>query len=76
MDLFKERLKIVWNKVKVRETLIYLVILMASVIIVFNDALYKIFVWGLASALGSILLVIIVCGIYWLFIESFRKGDK
>ena len=74
MDLFKERLKIVlyclWG-------LIFAIMLFGFIwLISLSKFLVLFLTWALISIIGLVLLFGIIYGIYWLFIEPFRKGGK
>lgn len=76
MDLFKERLKIVWCEV-VTWLLFYILPLTVFILIIWLISLSKslsdFFAWAVLSVLGLAFLSMIFYGIYWLFVEPFRK---
>lgn len=78
MDLFKERLKIVW--IGVKGLLISLAALIAGIIvfglIAMHDILFKIVSGAFFSVLGLGFLFLVVVGICWLFVEPFRKTKE
>lgn len=79
MDLFKERLKIVWCEV-VTCLLFFILPLTVFTLVMWLISLSKslsdFFAWAMISLLGLAFLGMVFYGIYWLFVEPFRKGGK
>lgn len=74
MDLFKERLKITLYCLR---GLIFAIVLFGLILLISLSEFSVLFLTrALISIVGSILIFLIIYGIYWLFIDPFRKTKE
>lgn len=79
MDLFKERLKIAWGHVVAWVLFFFLpatLFILTLWVVSLFESLSDFLGWLLLFVIGLILLGGIIHGIYWLFVEPFRKTKE